>query len=137
MGKVNDVYAVLKKVPGANRNTAAVTTAVAGENWQTISNRTGVSVEQLQALNGGANQPKGKIVVPNAGKVQRTTYQRPAAQIVAPTTGGVRVVKAQSGDTVAKIAARVGASAAEVAKFNGLFPDSVLPAGREIKIPSR
>jgi hypothetical protein len=38
---------------------------------------------------------------------------------------------------VAKLAARNGVSALEVAKFNGLFPDSILHAGREIKIPTR
>jgi LysM repeat protein len=48
----------------------------------------------------------------------------------------IRVVKAMAGDTVAKVAQRVGANATEVAKFNGLLPNSVLPAGREIKIPN-
>jgi membrane-bound lytic murein transglycosylase D len=137
VGKVNNVYAVLKKVPGANRNTARVVTAVAGENWQTISNRTGISVEQLQAANAGANIPKGKVVVPNSS-VRKTNYQRQAATSApVSTTGGVRIVRAQSGDTVARLAQRNGASPVEVAKFNGLLPDSVLPAGREIKIPGR
>jgi membrane-bound lytic murein transglycosylase D len=139
-GKVNDVYAVLKRLPSSNRNTASIISASSGENWQAIANRTGVSVQELQAANAGNKAPKGKIVVPNSNKVQRTAYQRPITAPVqtAPTTGGgVRIVKAQSGDTVAKLAARVGVSAVEIAKFNGLFPDSVLSAGREIKIPSR
>jgi LysM repeat protein len=139
-GKVNDVYAVLKRLPSSNRNTASIISASSGENWQAIANRTGVSVQELQAANAGNKAPKGKIVVPNSNKVQRTAFQRPATTPIptAPITpSGVRVVKAQSGDTVAKLAARVGVSAVEVAKFNGLFPDSVLSAGREIKIPSR
>jgi LysM repeat protein len=45
------------------------------------------------------------------------------------------VVKAKAGDTVAKLAAREGVSAVEIAKYNGLLPSSALPAGREIKIP--
>jgi membrane-bound lytic murein transglycosylase D len=137
VGKANNVYAVLKKVPGANRNTAGIVNAVAGENWQTISNRTGISVEQLQAANAGASAPPRKIVVPNS-KVRKTNYQGPSTP-AAPISlnGGVRIVKAQSGDTVARLAQRNGASPVEVAKFNGLLPDSVLPAGREIKIPSR
>lgn len=132
-GKVNNVYAVLKRVPRANGNTASIVNTVKGEDWQTISNRTGVSVEQLQAVNGGAAVP-GKVVIPKNNNVRKTTYQTPTAPTA---TGSVRVVKAQGGETVAKLAARVGASPAEVAKFNGLFPDSVLSAGREIKIPSR
>ncbi len=136
-GKVNDVYAVLKRVPNSNRNTASIITASQGEDWQAIANRTGVSVQELVAANSGINAPKGKVVVPNSSKIQKTTYQRPSPVAAVPTTGGVRVVKAQTGDTVAKIAARMGVSAVEVAKFNGLFPDSALSAGREIKIPSR
>ncbi|MGI8495097.1 MAG: transglycosylase SLT domain-containing protein [Pyrinomonadaceae bacterium] len=135
--KVNNVYAVLKKVPGASRNTATLATVSAGENWQEISNRTGISVAELQAANSGASAPKGKVVVPNGNKVQRNVYQRPTNQSAAPTTGGVRVVKAKDGDTVEKLAAREGASAIEVAKYNGLFTNSKLNAGREIKIPGR
>lgn len=135
--KLNDVLAVLKRVPGAKRNSATIASVSAGESWQTISNRTGVSVQELQAANSGAAAPKGKVVVPNSNKVQRTTYQRPSTPAPVQTTGGVRVVKAQTGDTVAKVAARNGVSAVELAKFNGLFPDSILSAGREIKIPSR
>lgn len=138
-GKVNDVYAVLKKVPGANRNNVALTNVLAGETAQNLANRNGITVEQLQAANGGIIPTKGKAVIPTNNKVQRTTYQRPTATPVpAPTTGGgVRVVKAQNGDTVAKIAARMGVSAIEVAKFNAVLPDAVLTAGREIRIPSR
>ncbi|MGC2239089.1 MAG: LysM domain-containing protein [Pyrinomonadaceae bacterium] len=48
-----------------------------------------------------------------------------------------RVVKAQNGDTVASLAAREKASSVDIAKFNGLLPSSMLPAGREIKIPTK
>ncbi len=135
--KVNNVYAVLKKVPGASRNTATLASVAAGENWQEISNRTGISVAELQAANSGAPAPKGKVIVPNGNKVQRTVYQRPTNQSAAPTNSGVRVVKALNGDTVEKLAVREGASAVEVAKYNGLFTSSKLNAGREIKIPSK
>lgn len=47
----------------------------------------------------------------------------------------VTVVRAQAGDTVTKLAQRVGANAVEVAKLNGLLPNSVLGAGREVRIP--
>ena len=134
-GKANDVFAVLRRVPSSNRNNVAVAKVVAGETAESIANRTGVSVEQLKAANGGKVPQRGKVVVPTNNSVQRTSYQRPASQSSAPSTSGVRVVKAQSGDTVAKIAARYGVSAVEVAKFNGLLPDSKLPAGREIRIP--
>ena len=135
-GKSDDVFAVLKRVSPSRSNTVAVVSTMKGESWENIANRTGISVEQLQAMNSGANQPGKKVVVPN-NKVVRTAYVRPNSPISVPATGGVRTVKAQAGDTVAKLAARNGASAIEVAKFNGLLPDSQLSAGREIKIPGR
>lgn len=49
----------------------------------------------------------------------------------------VRIIKTKAGDTVAKVAAREGVSAVELAKYNGLLPNSALAAGREIKIPGR
>jgi LysM repeat protein len=55
---------------------------------------------------------------------------------VAPVASNVKVVKAQAGDTVAKLATRHNADPTEVAKYNGLLPNSVLGAGREIKIPA-
>jgi len=134
-GKANEVFAVLKRVPSSNRNNATLAKVVAGETTQSLINRTGISEEQIRAANGGVIPQTGKVVLPN--NVRKPIYQRPTTPITTSPTGGVQLVKAKSGDTVAKIAARYGASAVEVAKFNGLLPDSQLPAGREIRIPSR
>ncbi|HEX8734558.1 MAG TPA: transglycosylase SLT domain-containing protein [Pyrinomonadaceae bacterium] len=136
-GKANEVFAVLRRVPSSNRNNATVAKVVAGETLENVSRRTGVPVEQLQAVNGSVIPQNGKIVVPNGNNVRKTNWQRPTTPTTTAPTGGVKVVKAQSGDTVAKVAARYGASAIEVAKFNGLLPEQQLPAGREIRIPSR
>jgi membrane-bound lytic murein transglycosylase D len=135
-GKANDVVALFKKFPKASVNMASITKTAAGENWQNVANRTGVTVEQLQAANGNMIAPQGKVVVPG-NNVQKTNYSRPTTQAVLPQKAGVRVVKAKSGDTVASLAAREGVSAVEIAKYNGLLPGSALSAGREIKIPSR
>jgi membrane-bound lytic murein transglycosylase D len=136
-GKANQTVAVLRKVPNSNRNTANLANVAAGENYQAIANRTGVSVEQLQAANGASVPTGGKVILPNNG-VKRTVLSRPTTPTTSPqTASGVRTVKASSGDTVAKMAARYGYSPAEIAKFNGLMPDSALPAGREIKLPPR
>ena len=136
-GKSNEVVALFKKLPKASINLASITTTTAGENWQNIANRTGVSVQELQAANGNINAPKGKVVIPKGNNVQKTNYSRPTTPSPIATTNKVRVVKAKSGDTVAKLAAREGVSAVELAKYNGLLPGSTLPAGREIKVPSR
>lgn len=137
-GRSNKVLAVMKRVPGGKGSNIAIASVMAGESLQNVANRTGVSLEQLQAVNGGAIPKDGKVVVPTNNKVNKTSYVRPSTPITsAPSSGGIRVVKAQSGDTVSTLAARIGVSAIEVAKFNGLFPDSKLAVGREIRIPSR
>ncbi len=135
-GKANEVVALFRKLPAANRNMAAVTQTAAGESWQNVANRTGVSVEDLMAANGGATAPRGKIVVPQGNGVKNIVYSRPTN--AAPVkVNPVRIIKAKAGDTVSKIAQREGVAAAELAKFNGLLTTSVLPAGREIKIPTK
>ncbi|MBX3288787.1 MAG: transglycosylase SLT domain-containing protein [Acidobacteria bacterium] len=139
-GKVDNVMAVFRKMPASKVNNTNLANTVRGETWQTISNRTGVSVADLMTANPGMKTPRGKVMVPvlpaNANRVQATSYARPTSGGPAPAASNVKVVKAQAGDTVAKLAARHGADPTEVAKFNGLLPNSVLGAGREIKLPS-
>jgi LysM repeat protein len=136
-GKANDVVAIFKRVPSANRNVASVANAVTGETWQTISARTGISVQDLMAANGGAKTPGKKVVLPQGNNVKNIVYSRPTTPTnTQQQTSNIRVVKAQNGDTVKSIAERNGASAVEVAKFNGLLPNSKLPVGREIRIPA-
>jgi LysM repeat protein len=137
-GKANEVVAVFKRAPASKINNSNLATTQTGETWQTISNRTGVTVADLIAANPGMSSPKGKVFVPMMGnRVATIAYTRPSTPISAPTTSNVKVVKAVAGDTVAKVAARNGADPTEVAKFNGLLPNSVLGAGREIKIPNK
>lgn len=136
-GKADGVFALFKRMPASQRNTTNLANSAAGETWQTISNRTGVSVAELMAANPGMKTPKGKVFVPVSGnKIQSTSYARPTSPTPA-ATSNVKIVKAVAGDTVAKVAQRHGADPTEVAKFNGLLTNSVLGAGREIKIPSK
>jgi LysM repeat protein len=136
-GKANEVVAVFRKIPASKINDTSLASSVRGETWQSISNRTGVAVGDLMAANPGMNQPTGKVVVPVSGnKVNTIAYSRPANAAQSSTAKSAKIVKAQAGDTVSKLAARHGANATEVAKYNGLLPTSVLGAGREIKIPA-
>lgn len=137
-GKANEVVALFRRIPASKVNNTNLASSSAGETWQNISNRTGVTVADLMAANPGMATPKGKVFVPVAGNnVQATSYSRPTNAPAAPAVSNVRIVKAKAGDTVAKLAAREKVSAAELAKFNGLLTNSVLGAGREIKIPTK
>jgi membrane-bound lytic murein transglycosylase D len=136
--KANEVVAVFKRANATKINSSNLATTQSGETWQTISNRTGISVPDLMAANPGMKEPKGKVFVPVAGnRVTTIAYTRPNTQQSTSTTSNIKVVKAVAGDTVAKLAARNNADPTEVAKFNGLLPNSVLGAGREIKIPTK
>ncbi len=137
-GKANDVVAVFRRVPASKINNTSLANSVNGETWQNISNRTGVSVADLLAANPGMKDPKGKVFVPVSGnKVSTISYSRPSNLPASQGSANVKIVKAQAGDTVAKVATRNGADPTEVAKYNGLLPNSVLGAGREIKIPGK
>jgi LysM repeat protein len=91
------------------------------------------------AANPGMKIPTGKVFVPMnqmpGNRVTATSYTRPVGGPAA-VPSNVKVVKAQSGDTVSKVATRHGADPTDVAKYNGLLVNSVLHAGREIKIPA-
>jgi len=138
-GKANGVVAVFKRLPGSKINNASLANSVQGETWQSIANRTGVSVAELMAANPGMKEPRGKVIVPiNVGnRVAATSYSRPSKANPNSSASAVRIVTAIAGDTVTKLAARYNADPVEVAKFNGLLPNSVLGAGREIKIPAK
>jgi len=138
-GKANGVVALFRRIPASKINNTNLANSAAGESWQAISNRTGVSVTELMAANPGMTSPKGKVFVPVQGNnVNTIVYSRPSGVTADQTVASsVRVVKAKAGDTVEKIAVREKVSATEIAKFNGLLPNSVLFAGREIKIPTK
>ncbi len=137
-GKANEVVALFRRIPASKINNTNLANSSSGETWQNISNRTGVSVDDLMAANPGMASPRGKVFVPVAGNnVQATSYSRPTNAGNSTVANGVRTVRAKAGDTVAKIAEREKLNPSEVAKFNGLLPNSVLGAGREIKIPGK
>ncbi|CAN5273028.1 hypothetical protein BH10ACI1_BH10ACI1_29580 [soil metagenome] len=133
-GKANEVVALFKKMPVTNRNDAALANTSKGETWENISARTGVSVQDLRAANGNATVPGNKVIIPKGNNVNNVVYSRPTNSPV--TTNNIRIVKAQNGDTVTTLAQRYGASAIDVARFNGLLPTTKLNAGREIRIPA-
>jgi LysM repeat protein len=136
VGKANGVVALFKRIPASKINNTNLANSSTGETWQTISNRTGVSIGELMAANPGMTAPRGKVFVPVSGNnVNAIVYSRPTNVASASTGSSIRVVKANAGDTVAKVAARYNANPTEVAKYNGLLPNSVLGAGREIKLP--
>lgn len=133
-GRAKQLYAVLKRVPSDRRESARVITITPGEDLQAVANRTGLSVAQIQAMNGGADlKATNKLVVPNSS-TRNTALVR--ARSASTATSSLKSVKANKGDTIAKIAQRYNVAADELAKLNGVPVDAELEAGREIRMPA-
>lgn len=131
-GRGKQLASLLKRVPGDRHDTARVISVAPGEEWQSIANRTGVSVSTLQSMNAGVDLNNAtKLFVPNS-TIRLTNWKRSADTPGATLTR----VKARKGDTIAKIAAAHKLSADEVARLNGIAPNTALQAGQEIKLPS-
>lgn len=137
-GKANEVVAILRRGSMINDDSTRLAKSSKGETWESISNKTGVPVTDLMAANPGMETPRGKVFVPVAvgSNITATTYSRPANGGPSPVDPSIKIVKAKSGETVKKLAERVGASPLEVAKMNGLYVSSRLNEGREIKVPA-
>jgi len=132
-GKAKQLASLLKRVPNDNRETARVISVAPGEEWQSIANRTGVSVATLQSMNSGVDLKNAtKLFVPN-NNIRLTNWRRSAT--TDSSASSLTKVKAKKGDTIARIAAARKLSVDEVARLNGIAPNVELQAGQEIKLP--
>ncbi|HEU4870810.1 MAG TPA: transglycosylase SLT domain-containing protein [Pyrinomonadaceae bacterium] len=136
-GRAKQFASLLQRIAPERRESARLISVAAGEDWQSVANRTGINVSQLQSWNSGV-ELKGatKLVAPSSG-VKLTKWVR--ATPVATTQGapaGLDKVRARKGDTIASIAAARNLDPNDVARLNGISVDTELRAGQEVKIPS-
>ncbi|HKG80352.1 MAG TPA: LysM peptidoglycan-binding domain-containing protein, partial [Pyrinomonadaceae bacterium] len=137
-GRAKQFAALIQRISPDRRETARVISVAPGEDLQSVANRTGVNVAQLQAMNSGVDlKSTTKLVVPSSG-VRLTKWVRatPASNTEGPVPAGLDKVRARKGDTIARIAASRNLDANDVARLNGISVDAELRAGQEIKIPS-
>ena len=138
-GRAKQFASLLQRISPDRRETARVISVAPGEDLQSVANRTGVNVAQLQAMNSGVDlKSTTKLVVPSSGvkltKWVRATAAKSDSEPAAPA--GLDKVRARKGDTIARIAASRNLDANDVARLNGISVDAELRAGQEIKIPS-
>lgn len=128
--------ALLKRVPADKRESARVVSIAPGEDLASVSNRTGMSMAQLQLWNGSIDLAKGgKLVVP-AGGLQKVIYTRSRPNMQA-TASALTTYLAKAGETISQIAARFGVNAEEVARLNAYAADAPLAANQMIKVPAK
>lgn len=137
-GRSKQFASLLQRIAPERRETARVISVAPGEDLQSVANRTGINVAQLQAMNSGVDlKSTTKLIVPNSN-VKLTKWVRATANSseAAPAAAGIDRVRARKGDTIARIAASRNLNANDVARLNGIPVDAELKAGQEIKIPS-
>ena len=137
-GRAKQFASLIQRIPAERRETARLISVAPGEDWQSVANRTGINVAQLQSMNSGVDlKSTTKLVAPNSG-VRLTKWVRAtaAAPETSPQLGGIEKVRARKGDTIARIAAARNLDANDVARLNGIPVDAELRAGQEVKIPS-
>ena len=139
-GRAKQFASLIQRISPDKRETARLISVAPGEDWQSVANRTGINVAQLQLWNSGV-ELKGatKLVAPNSSvKLTRwlrsSTTATKTADAAAPA--GINKVRARKGDTIASIAAARNLDANDVARLNGIPVNSELKAGQEVKIPS-
>jgi membrane-bound lytic murein transglycosylase D len=136
-GHAKQFASLIQRIPPERRETARLISVAPGEDWQSVANRTGINISQLQSWNTGV-ELKGatKLVAPNSS-VRLTKWVRAtSAQTAGAPAAGLDKVRARKGDTIASIAAARNLDANDVARLNGISVDTELRAGQEIKIPS-
>lgn len=133
-GRGRQFVALLKRVPPEMRENARFLQIAPGETWEQVSARTGMSVAQLQQWNKGVElKSGGKIVVPaNNVRLAGMAYNRRGGGAEG---SSLQKVTARAGETIAQIASRFSADAAEVARINNTAADAPLEAGRIITVP--
>jgi membrane-bound lytic murein transglycosylase D len=134
-GRANQFASVLKRISPDKRETARVISVAPGEDLQNVANRTGISVAQLQAMNGSVDlKSTTKLVVPNSGvKLTRWVRSKPGEETeVAP---GFKYHRAKKGQTIRDIAKSNNLDVNDLARLNGIPADAELKAGQQIKLP--
>ncbi len=123
MNKTAIILTILVHSLAAFGQSVSSVTAQEGDTLIAISNRTGVPLAELRSLNPGMPE-----------------MLKAGVKIFLPSTTDSgeegRTIRAQAGDTVTKVAERYRLDPLELAKYNGLLPNSVLGAGRELRLPA-
>ena len=115
-------------------------TVQAGDSYWRIANKYGISIEELQRLNGTSSYflyPGQSLVVPGSasttsGSASSTSSSTTSTRSAAPVAGGSYTV--QAGDSYWRIANKYGISIQELQRLNGTS-DYALHPGQSIKVP--
>jgi murein DD-endopeptidase MepM/ murein hydrolase activator NlpD len=119
---------------GAMMKTGPMRIVLMGASLMTLAACAGSPLRELDwDLRGGGTQS-----LDTSGAARQATANRPEADARGVISyPGYQVAVAQNGDTVASVAARVGLSPDELAKYNALTPTDAVRSGEVLALPGR
>ncbi|HEV2664085.1 MAG TPA: transglycosylase SLT domain-containing protein [Blastocatellia bacterium] len=141
-GKGRALQTALLRIPPEKRASWRMLTAQAGDSFETISRKTGVSASAIAQVNGGSVKSGQKVVIPSNSGVRNVVLAnaKGSTAIAAATAGGsVKMVtyRVKRGETLGDVAGRYNISVRDIATLNRLSPSAKLRAGQVIKVPIR
>lgn len=140
-GKGRVLQTALMRVPPEKRSSWRMLTAQAGDDFDSISRKTGVSADAIEQVNGGTIKVGQKVVIPAGGNVRMASLTSRNSSALAPTVKGgtVKVVtyKVRRGESLGDIAGRYNTSVRDIATLNRISASEKLRAGQMIKVPVR
>jgi len=133
-GTGEQVSELLARVPPQHRDSWRIHSVAEGETLQSIAEEHRVSAEEIarvNALETDASLKAGARLIVPTPTPRRTPLRTMGVELTRLSV--VRVtIRARSGDTITRIAARYGLSAREVARLNRVSPNARLRAGQRI-----
>ncbi len=157
-GKGRALHAALSRIPVEKRSSWRMLTAQAGDTFESIARRIGISSESIEQVNGGVIGAGRKVIVPVNGNVRNvvlTNARSMRAETKSETaadsgTNGARKsgrsrqsgqsqisYRVRKGETLGDIAGRYSTSASAIASLNRLGRSARLRAGQTLRIPIR
>lgn len=154
-GKGRELHRALARIPVEKRASWRMMTANAGDNFETIARRTGLSADLLEEVNGGTIPTDRKIVVPVNGRVRNVVLtsarndnddeeqpvRRGAASkrdgATSARSGKVITYRVRRGETLGDIAGKYNTSVGTLTTLNGIGRGSRLRIGQALKVPVR
>ncbi len=137
IGRGKQLQAALSVIPPDKRSSWRLQSAQAGDTFESVARRTGVSEDTLEAVNGGALKPGQKLIIPASSGLRNVAATSPAVASTPGVAKGTKIVsyKVKSGEGLGEIAARYGVSVRDITVLNGISPSARLRPGQSIKVP--
>ncbi|MEP7341473.1 MAG: transglycosylase SLT domain-containing protein [Acidobacteriota bacterium] len=135
----------LDRIAPEKRASWRMLTAQAGDNFDSISRKTGVSAAAIEQVNGGAIKVGQKVIIPFNGGVRNVVFTSKGSAASSPVvasaaiSGAAKIVtyKVKAGESLGDIAGRYNTSVRDIATLNRLSSSARLRPGQVIKVPVR